>query len=245
MYSTKIGEETLSFGTSGMLYNSNKLMYDRSTRTLWRQFVGEPVVGPLADSGIKLEILPVVLTTWAEWVEAHPDTTVLDDDTGVYPASSYEPEPDPRSIYYNYRVDPETMFPVGQRKDLLPTKAEVLGVILNGQTKAYPLDSLAKEPVVNDTLGGTEIVLVTVPYALAARVYERGPYNFLQKKAFHDQRGDSILLDEMDREWSIEEDALVLIADPERRLPRVPTHVAYWFGWYASYPDTDVYGQSP
>ena len=245
MYSTKIGEETLSFGTSGMLYNSNKLMYDRGTSTLWRQFVGEPVVGPLADSGIKLEILPVVLTTWAEWVEAHPDTTVLDDDTGVYPASSYEPEPDPRLIYYNYRADPETRFPVGQRSAIRSTKTEVLGVILNGKAKAYPLVNLAEEPVVNDTLGSTELVVVTKPEALASRAYERGPHDFLRTKASQDQEGGTILVDQMEREWRIDEDALVLIEDPAQRLTRVPTHVAYWFGWYASYPETDVYAQSP
>ena len=59
VYSTEVNGEILEFGTSGMLYRSNKLMYDRSTLTLWNQFLGEPAVGPLADSGIRLEVLPV------------------------------------------------------------------------------------------------------------------------------------------------------------------------------------------
>ena len=244
MYSTKISDETLSFGTSGMLYRTNKLMYDRGTRTLWRQFVGEPVVGPLAESGIKLEILPIVLTTWAEWVEAHPDTTVLDDDTGVYPADFYEPEWYSESIYFDYRADPETMFPVGQRSNILPTKVEVLGVILNGRTKAYPLFALFQEPVVNDSIGGTDLVVVTKPDALASRVYERGPHRFVQARATDDS-GTAILVDDLEREWRMEEEVLVLIGDPTERLPRISTHVAYWFGWYASYPETDVYQQGP
>ena len=78
MYSAKLDGERVTFGTSGLLYRSNKLMYDRKTNTLWRQFTGEPVVGALADSGIRLSIFPVVLTQWQEWVAAHPDTTVLD-----------------------------------------------------------------------------------------------------------------------------------------------------------------------
>ena len=70
-------------------------MYDRRTKTLWRQFLGEPVVGPLADSGANLEMLPIVVTAWGQWVAAHPDTTVLDIDTGIYPPVAYAPEWDP------------------------------------------------------------------------------------------------------------------------------------------------------
>ena len=78
MYSTEIDGQVLQFGTSGWLYQSNKLMYDKGTNTLWRQFRGEPAVGELVGSGIALEVLPVALTTWSSWVEAHPGTSVLD-----------------------------------------------------------------------------------------------------------------------------------------------------------------------
>ena len=64
MYSTEVNGQVLEFGTSGLLFRSNKLMYDRATLSLWHQFLGEPVVGSLANSGIKLEVLPVLLTTW-------------------------------------------------------------------------------------------------------------------------------------------------------------------------------------
>ena len=85
MYSAKINGEPTTFGTSGMLYRSNKVMYDRLTNSLWNQFTGEPVIGPLWDSGIRLDFFPVLVTTWEEWVELHPDTTVLDRNTGLYP----------------------------------------------------------------------------------------------------------------------------------------------------------------
>ena len=77
MYSTTVDGEVISFGTSGFLYQSNKLMYDRKTNSLWHQFRGEPVTGELADSGIVLHVIPVSLTTWGEWLASHPDTTVL------------------------------------------------------------------------------------------------------------------------------------------------------------------------
>ena len=63
MYSAKINGEPTTFGTSGMLYRSNKVMYDRLTETLWNQLRGEPMVGELVGSGIKLEYFPVALTT--------------------------------------------------------------------------------------------------------------------------------------------------------------------------------------
>ena len=69
-------------GTSGFLYRSNKLMYDRDTQSLWSTMVGAPVVGPLAGKGIALESGPVVTTSWGEWRRRHPGTRVLSLDTG-------------------------------------------------------------------------------------------------------------------------------------------------------------------
>ena len=106
MYSTTVDGEVLSFGTSGFLYQSNKLMYDRKTKSLWHQFRGEPVTGELAHSGIVLDVIPVTLTTWGEWLASHPDTTILDAETGVYPGDRYLSESDPGSFYFDYRAQP-------------------------------------------------------------------------------------------------------------------------------------------
>ena len=155
-------------------------MYDRRTETLWRQFSGDPVIGPLAESGLKLEVLRVILTTWGQWTADHPDTTVLDIDTGIYPESSYQPEDDARSAYHAYRAQPDTMFPVWQRSGALPPKSQVLGLALGGETKAYPLEALEGRPVVNDALGGQTVVIVTVAGGLGSRVYQRAGHRFLK-----------------------------------------------------------------
>ena len=139
MYSARVNGQPTTFGTSGLLYRSNKLMYDRATNTVWHQFTGEPVIGALAGSGVKLPFFPSVLTTWQEWLAEHPDTTVISDETGLYEQSFYEPESDPASIYYDYRSSSETMFPVWPRSDKLVTKDVVLGVEIGGESKAYPL----------------------------------------------------------------------------------------------------------
>ena len=240
MYSRRVGDKVTEFGTSGMLYRSNKLMYDRDSNTLWHQFLGVPAVGPLVGSGIKLKLFPSLVTTWQDWLESHPDTTVLSIDTGVYPQRYYEPESDPRSIYFDYRSDSGTMFPVPERSSLLPTKGQILGLKLDGQSKAYPLNVLLDQPVINDSLGTQNVVVVTSPGG-AARAYRRGKYQFVPTKTSTGAEDVALLSDQQGREWQAEEDALVLAEDPSQRLERLPGHMAYWFGWFAFNPDTEVY----
>ena len=238
MYSTNIDGERVEFGTSGMLYRSNKLMYDRRTHTLWNQFTGVPAAGPLVGTGARLELLPVVTTTWEEWLKAHPDTTVLDLETGVYPGRFYQSEWDSRSIYFSYRESPLTMFPVWQTSDDLTTKSQVIGLLINGEARAYPLEALRKRQVVNDDLGGVALVVVTTG-RLGSRAYERGERAFILEEGVE---SDTTLLTDSDgRLWRAEEEALVSVDDPSLRLERIPSHNAYWFGWYSFYPDTDLY----
>jgi hypothetical protein len=71
------------FGTSGLLYRSNKLMFDRETRSLWSQQSGRPVLGTLAaEDDVKLAALPSVVTRWSDWRAEHPETRVLSLETG-------------------------------------------------------------------------------------------------------------------------------------------------------------------
>ena len=136
------------------------------------------------------------------------------------------------------------MFPVPHRSDRLRTKAQVLGLNLNGHAKAYPLALLFDEPVLNDSLGGKDLVVVTLPNAAAARPYERGSHHFSAPQESEAESELIILVDEQGRNWRMEEEALVLLERPEERLERLPGHMSYWFGWYSFYPATEVYGQS-
>ncbi len=242
MYSTNRDGEVIEFGTSGLLYRSNKLMYDRGTNTLWNQFTGEPALGPLVGSGVKLELLPVTVTTWGEWLAAHPDTTVVDIDTGIYHPEEYAPEWEPFSIYHNYRVSPSLMFPVWRQSDELPTKGRVLGLRINDAAKAYPLESLKENPVINDSLGGENVVVVSSSTG-SARAYYRGNRSF--SPAAQDDAGPALLVDDGGRQWRVEEKHLVRVDEPTRRLERIPSHNAYWFGWYSYYPGTAVYRPGP
>ena len=244
MYSAKINGEATTFGTSGLLYRSNKLMYDRKTNTLWSQLLGEPVIGPLADSDLKLKFFPVALTTWAEWLAEHPDTSVISNETGFYSPRFYEPEDDDESIYFDYRTTAETMFPVWERDNRLDTKDEVLGLSSadNQVHKAYPVNLLRQERVVHDTVGDTEVLVIASSLSTDARVYARDGQTFrIPEGPTVTKAVPTTLIDANGVEWQVTDDALVNISNPSEELARLPSHLSFWFGWFAFHPDTLLY----
>ena len=234
------GMET-TFGTSGFLYRSNKIMYDRETLSLWNQETGQPVIGELADSGIQLNFFPTLLTTWGEWTDEHPDTTVLALDTGVSQPGRYFPEDNPNATYYEYFNTPGTMFPVWIRDDSLEAKDVVLGVNIGEAQKAYPVSVLQVERVVNDTLGETNVVVLGSEISQAAKAYERGDQEFSRVEGDASTGVPMKLVDKNGQVWDVTEEALVNVSDSSQTLPRIPTHSSFWFGWYAFYPETELY----
>ena len=136
------------FGVSGLLYNSDVLMYDRQSESLWSQVMGEAVAGPA--SGNKLEMLPTELCTWGSWKARHPGTSVLTPDTGF--DRDYNQDP-----YAAYQRSGNLMFPVSAQSDALPPKSRVLGLEINGQFKAYPLQWLKKKKKVVETFAGKQV----------------------------------------------------------------------------------------
>ena len=224
-----------------MLYRSNKVMYDRKTETLWSQLRGEPIVGEFVGSGIKLEYFPVALTTWGEWLDEHPDTKVQSRETGYYPPRSYEREDDRRAIYFAYREDPETMFPIWNRDEQLAPKQLVLGVVADGAFKAYSIDAMRESRLVNDSVGGTDLVVVASSLSADALAFRSEGIEF----TLPDDAPNSLpetLLDEEGAVWHVERDRLWKDADPVQTLPLHPANVSFWFGWYITYPDTLLYG---
>ncbi len=239
------GPEPLTFSTSGLLFRSNKLMYDRQTRTLWNQLTGEPVLGELAGREIGLDLLPVVLTSWEDWQAQHPETQVLDINTG------YGLDYSPAAAYGSYFDSAETVFPVGQRGNQLGSKEQVYALRVNDVPKAYALNTLVVEQVVNDEVAGTPLVVIAsgdqvnvagtslqgeeVIYTAGAevRAYKRG------EETFGPGQEEDSVLDSAGREWQVTEEAL--IGPDGERLLRVNGHLSYWFGWYAFFPNTLVY----
>ena len=232
-YGSEAGGRRFTLGTSGLLYRSNKLMFDEETRSLWSTLEGRPVIGPLAAGGLSLTVHPIVTTTWGEWRSEHPHTTVLALETGH--ARDYSEG----AAYRGYFATDALMFTVPRRDDRLKNKDEVLALRLAPKDAGAPARPLAlaasflrKRPLYSLSFAGHELVVVTSPVG-ANRVYESAGVSFARR------REDGRLEDLQGRAWRVEEDALVREDGAERRA-RVPAHRAFWFGWYAQFPETEL-----
>ena len=131
MYSRRVKNTDHTFGVSGRLYKSNVLIYDHQTESLWSQLMATAVSGPLAGS--VLQKLPARRVRWDTWKKKHPDTRVLSTDTGY--SRDYWQDP-----YTGYYLVGSLMFPVGDVRTDLPVKTRVLGITIDGQSRAYPLE---------------------------------------------------------------------------------------------------------
>ena len=211
-----------TFGSSGLLWRSNKLMYDRQTDSLWNQFTGRPVAGALSGTNTALAVLPLVTTTWRAWRLAHPQTTVLSLDTG------FVRDYGPGVAYRAYFASPALYFPAGVGDSRLAPKDRVFGLRTTGGVKAWPLALFAGGAVLHDSVGLVDVVLVGNAEAEEVRAYEAEGRRFTQPAPglLRDPAGD----------WTIEE---ALLRGPGgRTLARLPGHVAYWFAWAGYFPDT-------
>lgn len=236
-YGAEVGGERRSFGTSGLLYRSNKLMFDEESKSLWSTAEGRPVLGPLAQADLELTSYPVVTTRWGEWRRRHPRTTVVSLDTG------YERDYSEGAAYRDYFSTDRLMFGVPRTDDRLKNKDEVLALLLAPKDRprdaprralALSVRFLQKNRLHALRFAGFDLLVVTSP-AGANRVFVTGGQEFVR------QRADGRLVDESGRSWQLTEDALVPDGDGDMTpLPRLPARRAFWFGWYAQFPDTEL-----
>jgi hypothetical protein len=136
-FTSNIKVRQLEFGVSGLLYNSDVLMYDRQTGSLWSQIMKQAINGPL--KGQHLEQLVLTHTSWRDWRNRHPKTVVLSDDTGY--KRSYRTSP-----YPNYGRDSTLYFPVNHSNTEYRRKELVMGLEIDRQFKAYPFKELHRSP---------------------------------------------------------------------------------------------------
>lgn len=150
VFSARVNGRDLMLGVSGLLYNSDVLLYDRETESLWSQIMAEAISGPM--QGSKLEFLPTAHTTWGDWFARYPDTEVLSPDTGFHRDYSRDP-------YADYVQSDALMFPVRFLDARLHPKEQVIGLNIGGERKAYPFSRLDAVPggTLVDRVGGEEV----------------------------------------------------------------------------------------
>ena len=244
------GVET-SFGTSGFLFLSAMVMYDRATETLWTHFDGRAVVGLL--TGWELEAIASPLLSWEDFRSAYPDGLVLDQSATGYsraygrnPYEGYD-DPDTRPFLFRGPVD-----------DRAVAKERIVGVTLGDETKAYTLNVVSggDAKATNDDVGGESVAIfwkagqasaledadiadgrdVGSVGVFLSRVDGRTLTFTAQGGRFKDDQTGSI--------WLITGEAVEgpLSGTILERIPHLDT---FWFAWATYRPETVLVTESP
>lgn len=233
------GQSTV-FGVSGKLWNSDLVMYDQSTGSLWSQIAATAIRGPM--TGIQLSLVPSSTTTWGAWQADHPDTRVLIPP----PISGTIRERGAR----NYRLDnPYLVYDsipavgIGQNEvpehdSDLDLKATVLGVRARGTAKAYPLETIRAKTVINDAVGDVPVVVAIAGDGETIVAYVR---RVGDTTASFEPAGDGAIRGAGSR-WSITTGRATSGPHRGMRLP-TPARTArlFWFAWLDFNPETTVY----
>jgi hypothetical protein len=231
----------LELGVSGLLYNSNLVMFDRDDQSLYPQIYAASVSD--VARGQTLTLMPVVETTWSAWKRLYPNTLVIAN--GPYGQSHYWQYP-----YGDYRTDnndflfsirPSLSWNRNGFSTRIPSKDRVLGLRIDADTRAYPYAQMGNQTVVNDILGGHEIAVVydaksrlAIPYS---RRVEDGGLTF---EIVLDGFPFSLRDIETETLWDIKGQA---VDGPLKgqQLTQLAAHSSMWFAWVTFWPNTDVW----
>ena len=136
-------------GTSGKLYNSNLVMYDRETQSYWTQIDGKAIVGEL--TGQELVEVSIDTVVWRDWKKVHPDSEVLSQKTGHF--RNYGKDP-----YGSYYENSNLFFPVENEDQSVHPKTIIFGIEVNGVYKAYQEDDLIDmDGLIEDEVNGVNV----------------------------------------------------------------------------------------
>ena len=244
VFDRRVDGETLRFGVSGLLRNSDLIMWDDVTQTLWQQLTGAGIVG--AHTGTLLDIVPSQLVGYDAFKAQYPQGEVLSTGGRFYGSNPY----------VNYDSSPRPFLFMGALDDRLLATERVLGAALEDVSIAYPFSLLAEEGVINDRIAERDVVAIWQP----------GAYSALDAASIDQSRdvgmaalferevgGSSLTFETMDGEivdvetgsrWNIFGDAVAGdLAGTQLRPINAFPH--FWFAWAAFYPDTILYGYQP
>ena len=224
-----------TFGVSGLLYQTNLMPYDRATGSTWSQMRLDCVNGQLIETRATVEW--IVETKWSTWRQMFPGSEVLSRQTGI--SRDYNSYP-----YGDYRTSDQLFFPVSNEDPRLPRKDRVLGVIVNGRAKAFPVRGFSgnETRVITDRVGGERILVYgnesdnyLVAYANAIQGTDPG----LTFQPAVNSGPQTVLTDNEGNQWNIFGEA---VDGPRegQQLDRVTAFIGYWFAWAAFYPEIEL-----
>ncbi len=242
-FDRRLDGQVLDFGTSGLLRNSDLVMWDRQTESLWQQVTGEAIVGELA--GESLRFLPASLLSFAEFRAAYPDGVVLSRETGFNRQYGGNP-------YRGYDSSERPFLFGGPVDDRLPALERVVGLEIEDSARAYPFQAVAGAGVVNDEIAGQPVAIFYAPDTLSALdaaliptsrpVGSAVAYNpVVDGQLLQFEMRDGVIRDtSTGTEWDIAGRA---IEGPlsGATLEVLPHANHFWFAFAAFYPEAEVW----
>jgi uncharacterized protein DUF3179 len=223
----------LSLDNAGVV-GGNEVFKDRETGSRWQQSSLEAISGPL--QGMHLALYPFLLTNWREWQRLHPDTLVLK------PLPGYADRMAEKNRQIRAGLAEEGPAPEGvlHKDDRLKPRVMVLGVDVDGASKAFPLQALRQVRVVNDRIGGKPVVVVHQPASdtTTAFVARAGGTQLTFSAA---DAGASELVDrETGSRWTPYGECTAGRLKGSK-LELVILEPEYWFAWSEFHRDTEIY----
>jgi Protein of unknown function (DUF3179) len=225
-----------SFGVSGLLYNTNLILYDRLTDSYWSQMKNQCVAGDLVGTFPQNEIL--VETTYKTVKEMFGSAQVLSNRTGYYSKEQYGNYP-----YGDYKTnDNRLLFPVSNTDVRVPGKERVLGVLIGNDAQAFRLSSFTGGTnVINSTIGGEAVVVVGNNKRNFSVAYKSHFTNKNTNLTFASisESGQSIFKDNLGNNYNILGE---VVSGPNigERLAGTHSYMSFWFAWAAFYPATGI-----
>lgn len=234
--------EVYRFGVSGLLRNSDLIMWDDKTQSWWQQFTGEGIVGE--HTGDLLDIFPTLVVGYSEFVEQFPEGEVLSRNGRDYGANPYT----------NYDSSSNPFLFRGDLDERLFATSRVLAGEFDGEAVAYPFETLESETVINDTIGETEVVAFWQPGATSAldqrsiddsrdvgmaALYNRELDGDMLTFSVNDA-GD-IVDDQTGSVWNVFGTAVEGELEGSQ-LQQLRAFPHFWFAWAAFHPETAIYG---
>ncbi len=222
-----------TFGTSGLLYKSNLVLYDRETNSYWPQMLEQAVHGP--EIGKRPEAMQIVETTWKTWNKMYPDTQVLSRETGY--SRNYDRYP-----YGNYRTSESLLFIVRGFDLRLPLKERVLGLQVGDQNKVYQIQGFSDGvEVINDSFNGMDIVVAGSGTDNFAVAYERRLEDgTVLEFTPRNNRLPIVMEDNEGTLWDIFGEARNGPREGEK-LVKTDSYIAFWFAWGAFFADPEIH----
>ena len=235
MWKREVRGLTLTFRLAG-INNQNFLMRDDQTGSYWQQISGKAVSGPM--KGSQLELVHSDELTFALWKGEHPSGKVLKPVAQFQ--SEYETKDWDVEMAKARTVVSTSGTPFGPRELMF-------GVELNGRARAYVLSEILKQKLIQDTVGGTPVIVVVGADNQSVRVFQpeipgvNSSVDFYREPAT-DARLPLLMDAATGSRWSF---AGCAVSGPSQGkcLKPVPGLKDYWFDWYLYHPDTTVFGR--